>query len=302
VAGTAKTRRANNAQAKVAALRAEQAARRRRTQLATTAVIAIVAVIAALVTVKLVNGSHTVGGSGTTGSASPAVVKALTSVPLSTYDSVGTGGIPPAFTSLPSGTPALVKDGKPRVLYAGAEYCPFCAAERWALATALSRFGTFTNLGTTASAGGQEYAPNTATLSFHGATYTSKYLVFNGYELQSNKVVGNAYTILDTPPAADEVVIQKYDGPPYLTKNGAIPFIDYGGKVVSQGTAYDPLLLQGMTRLQIAQAMSDPTSKAGKAIIGTANLITAQLCKLTGNQPGNVCTSAGVTAAANALG
>jgi hypothetical protein len=59
------------------------------------------------------------------------------------------------------------------VLYAGAEYCPFCAAERWALATALSRFGTFTNLGTTASAGGQEYAPNTATLSFHGATYTS---------------------------------------------------------------------------------------------------------------------------------
>ena len=36
--------------------------------------------------------------------------------------------------------------GKPEILYIGAEYCPYCATERWPLAVALSRFGTFTGL------------------------------------------------------------------------------------------------------------------------------------------------------------
>ena len=31
------------------------------------------------------------------------------------------------------------------------------------------------------------------------------------------------------------------------------------------------------------------------------NVITAAICRVTGNQPGNVCTSAGVTAAAKTL-
>src|SRR5438876_6623085 len=36
--------------------------------------------------------------------------------------------------------------GKPVVLYVGAQYCPFCAAERWALVLALSRFGHWAGL------------------------------------------------------------------------------------------------------------------------------------------------------------
>ena len=40
----------------------------------------------------------------------------------------------------------LTADGKPLVLYVGAEYCPYCAAERCAMVQALSRFGTFSNL------------------------------------------------------------------------------------------------------------------------------------------------------------
>ena len=35
------------------------------------------------------------------------------------------------------------RTGKPEVLFVGAEYCPFCAAERWPLIVALSRFGHF---------------------------------------------------------------------------------------------------------------------------------------------------------------
>ena len=40
----------------------------------------------------------------------------------------------------------LTKNGLPEVLYVGAEYCPFCAAERWALIVALSKFGSFSKL------------------------------------------------------------------------------------------------------------------------------------------------------------
>ena len=34
----------------------------------------------------------------------------------------------------------------------GAEYCPYCAAQRWAMIVALSRFGTFSGLTTVHSA------------------------------------------------------------------------------------------------------------------------------------------------------
>ena len=69
----------------------------------------------------------------------------------------------------------LLLAGKPRVLYVGAEYCPYCAAQRWAVAAALSRFGTFADLSETASAT-DDIHPDTATLSFHGSSYTSEYV------------------------------------------------------------------------------------------------------------------------------
>jgi hypothetical protein len=61
--------------------------------------------------------------------------------------------------------------GKPLVVYIGAEYCPFCAAQRWPLVVALSRFGTFSGLSVTRSAS-EDVFPDTATLSFHSASYT----------------------------------------------------------------------------------------------------------------------------------
>jgi hypothetical protein len=44
-----------------------------------------------------------------------------------------------------SGSPYL-SNGKPVVLYIGAEFCQYCAIERWALIMALMRFGNFTSL------------------------------------------------------------------------------------------------------------------------------------------------------------
>ena len=55
------------------------------------------------------------------------------------------------FTCDASVTP-LTNSGKIVIVYVGAEYCPYCAAERWAIVTALETFGTFSGLQPIASA------------------------------------------------------------------------------------------------------------------------------------------------------
>jgi hypothetical protein len=165
---------------------------------------------------------------------------------------------------------------------------------------ALSRFGAFTGLGQTASSPSDVY-PNTATLTFHGAAYTSRYLSFTGKEIQSNQVVGGQYAALDTLSSSDAALYAKYDAPPYTNTAGSIPFVDIGGRYVISGASYDPQALHGKTQAQIAAALSDPNSPIAKGVDGTANLITAALCQLTGNKPATVCHSRGVTTAAAAL-
>jgi len=36
---------------------------------------------------------------------------------------------------------------------------------------------------------------------------------------------------------------------------------------------------------------NSPNSDVAKAVVGTANYITAAICKMTGNQPASACTS-----------
>jgi uncharacterized protein DUF929 len=288
------------ARERIAELRAaeQRAERRRRLLLALGAVAVVVIVVGVLVVVRLAGGGKqsTTGPSGT---ADAEIVSALAAVPSATFDQVGSAAVQGGPASISA--PPLTASGKPKVLYIGAEFCPFCAAERWPVAVALSRFGTFGNLGTTHSAGDDVY-PNTPTLSFHGATYTSKYLAFTGVETTTNEKVNGQYAPLDTPAADDQQTFDTYNRPPYVTSEGSIPFIDIGGKYVSSGATYSPQLLAGKTQAEIANALKDPSSPIAKAIDGSANVYTAALCQVTGNQPTNVCTSAAVTAAAGKLG
>jgi len=168
------------------------------------------------------------------------------------------------------------------------------------MAVALSRFGTFTGLGETASSPSDVY-PNTATLTFHGASYASTYLSFTAREIQSNQVVNGAYAPLDTLSAADQALFTKYNAPPYTDSAGSIPFIDIGGRYLISGSSYSPQVLQGKTQTQIAAALADPNSAIAKAVDGTANLITAAICQITDGQPGAVCQSPGVVTATAAL-
>jgi hypothetical protein len=276
----------------LAAASGARAARRRRLFAVLVPVLAVLVVVAVLVAVKIGTGAGSPKSGQSATAADESVISKVSSVPASVLDAVGTGTV----TALPKPVsgPALSADGKPRMLYVGADYCPFCAAERWPIVVALARFGTFHNLGQTASSPKDVY-PNTATLTFHGATYTSAYLSFTGTELQSNQVVDGGYAPLDTLSGADRALMQRYDA------DGSIPFVDLGGRYVIIGTSYKPDVLQGKTHAEIAAALADPNSAIAKGIDGTANVVTAAMCLATAAKPAGVCSAPGVVTAATKL-
>ena len=274
----------------------QRAQRRNRLLLAGGAIVVVVAVVLALVLLRGGNSGSagTAGGpSGPTGASLTALTGKVTSVPAATLDQVGGGTVTAPPTTI-SGA-ALTSGGKPEMLYIGAEYCPYCAAERWGMIVALSRFGTFKGLATIRSAerngaGSAEPYPSTATFTFANASYTSKYLTFTSVEEFTNvpdKATGG-YTTLQTPTAAQQALIQKYDA----VNQGAIPFIDYGNKFMSVGASYNPAVLSGLSWTQIADDLSTPSSPVAQGVLGTANYATAAICGLTGDQPATACTPA----------
>jgi len=222
-----------------------------------------------------------------------ALIAQVASVPISALDVVGAGNVAPPAITLPG--PVLTEDGKPRIIWIGAEYCPFCAAERWPLIVALARFGTFSALRVTASAavtpsGVPEVYPDTQTFSFHGSTYTSDNLAFDAVE-QTNR----AYRPLDVATPDEETLFRRFDAPPYVTGAGSIPFVDLANMQLVSGASFSPAVLQGASADDIARALSDPTSDIAKAVDGTADLFTAEFCTLTNNQPANVCSDPMIT-------
>ncbi|MEP6641260.1 MAG: DUF929 family protein [Gaiellales bacterium] len=259
--------------------------------LAAVGVLGVIAVIAALVVVRLTQGGTSAAPAKPSGRAPAPVVRAVTTVPASLYNLIGYQS---ALTPLKRihGKP-LQKGGKPLIVYVGAEYCPLCAAERWALVAALSRFGTFHNLGATHSSS-IDVDPNTPTFSFHGATYTGRYLSLDTVELTTNRPQGNFYAPLEKPTALEQQLSAKYDP-------NAIPFAYLGSRYIVDTVAFNPAILAGMTMQQVAAAMRNPSSPICQAILGTANDLTAALCQQTNGKPASVCSSSGVVAAAKHL-
>jgi hypothetical protein len=220
----------------------------------------------------------------------------LSGVSPATFEQVGRG----SAATLPTPARAAVArglDGLPLVTYVGAEWCPFCAAERWPLIVALSRFGSFSDLRLAHSASDDVY-PSTPTFSFVGASYASRYVEFSPVELQSNVRSGGSYQTLQTPTPAQQTLVRTYDGPPYLPAGsaGSIPFVDFANAYVLSGASYDPGLLHGLSQAQIAASLNDATSAQAQAIVGSANVLTAAICSATGDSPAEVCGQAAVKA------
>jgi uncharacterized protein DUF929 len=301
--------RPQSAREKIAAQQASarQDDLRKRTLIAVGSVVAVLALVVVLIVVKLAGGTSAPATGHASGSANSAasVTRAIASVPAATLDKVAAGaaypvkgGIyPGAVKTIKPPGPPLTSGGKPEVVYVGAEYCPFCAAERWALAVALSRFGTFSGLRLIHSSS-TDTDPNTPTLSFYKSAYTSRFVSFSPTEAQT---VDRAP--LQPVTTLGRSLMDKYDAPPYVPAgyNGSFPFVDFGNKYVITGASYDPGLLAGLSWGQIAADLAHPTSPVGRAIDATANRVTAAICALTGGKPGDVCTSTGVSSASGSI-
>lgn len=284
---------------------------RRPTTMLTWGIVGLVLVIVAvLVIVKVTGGTSGTGGPTTFEPAPTSLTHAVTSIPASVYNTIGVSSSttpvsPPEV--LKNQTPLVFKgSSKPGVFYFGAEFCPYCAAERWPLIAALSRFGTIKGLGLMQSSATDVF-PSTPTFTFIRATYSSPYIDLRTVETESNQLnsAGTSYTTLQTPNAQEMSILKTYDTGKYVASSSpgqySFPFVDIGNKALLPGASFSPSLLQGLSHNQIAQNLDNTKDPVTQAIVAAANYISAAICSADGQQPASVCTSKGVQAAAKAM-
>jgi len=251
----------------------------------------VVVVIAVIVGINLAGGSKPKASKGDvvvgTFPLTTALFDQVANVPA--RDLILAAEAEPGNTQPPDKLPPTSKlqllGGKPEILYIGAEYCPFCAAERWSLVMALSKFGTFHNvIGTTSSS--TDVDPSTPTFSFYKSTYTSPYLSFVAVETETNTKAA-----LQNPTAAQTAIWAKWDVPPYVSANeqGSIPFVYLGGRYLVTGVQYDASKIAGFQMLAAVNYMTAGNNTTSKAAEAVAGYLVSDLCTLTNNKPAAVC-------------
>jgi len=242
-------------------------------------------IVVALVLVKVAGGgSSAAGTSPKAGTPVPAAqIDKLTSVPQSTLASAPTNVL--VVSPQKINDPALTSNGKPELLFIGAEFCPICAAERWPMYVALSKFGTFS------PPPGKIHSAvrdgDLATLTFYGTTYTSPYLTFTSVETTTNQPDGDAYVPLQTPTAAQQKLWLAHT-------SGTFPFLDFGGKSVLTSAQYNPGDLSGVSFDNIVSDIGNNSTVVGADVDAAANVLIKTICtSLTGNKPADVCSATG---------
>ena len=278
------------AQAKVRArerIAAERAARkraeaRRRLLAATGAVTAVLAVVVALVAIKLT--SAPARPVATESAASSVIARQVTTVPASVLTGVSLGQVITPLQAVQRSGPPLTVGRKPVIVFVSEESCPFCAAERWSLAVALSHFGTWSHLGSTTSSATDVY-PDTATLSFRSAVYRSTELT-----LRTTELTDNAGRPLQAQTPLDTRLIDAFDVPPYVNsadQSGAVPFLDIANRYILAGAQYSPQVLAGLSAAQIASQLANPSSPVAQAIDGSARVIVAAINQVLAGRAGS---------------
>jgi Domain of unknown function (DUF929) len=298
--GKAERNRRMNARERIVAQQAaaRRAESRRRMLIAGGSVFGVLVIVIALIAAKaFTNTPAPSGPASASGSTAASVAAQLSTVPTATLNAVGKGSATPLIAT--KSQPALTADGKPEIVYEGAEYCPYCAAERWAMVVALSRFGSFSGLQLIHSSSSDVY-PNTPTLTFAHAKYTSKYVDFSPVELYG---LQNNGVIFQKPTSTESALMTKYDAAPYVPSSDAnsFPFVDIGNQYLVIGAQYLPSNLAGLSWSKVASDVKDPSSTVAKGIDGTANSLTAAICQITKNAPAAVCNSAAAKAGAGNL-
>jgi hypothetical protein len=179
----------------------------------------------------------------------------------------------------------FISNGKPVVFYVGAEYCPYCAVERWALIMALERFGNFTNLRYTTSANDEgDYA----TFTFVGSSYASNYVAFRGYEDEDR-----LQKPLQTVPANYSSV--------WSSQGNGFPFLDFENTYLIKASVLPfPDIIAGKNWTAILNDISTSDS-VGLQIREAANLITGVICKITQGAPEAVCSASPIPTSTSSI-
>jgi hypothetical protein len=250
-------------------------------------VVLVLVIVVTLVVIKVAGG----GGSSNGSVSSPAagtpiptsITTKLTSIPLSTLVAAPTTGISTSPQAIKD--PRLTASGKPDLLYIGAEFCPICATERWAMYVALSKFGTFSPQPGRIHSAVRD--GDIATLTFYKTTYTSPYFTFTPVETTTNQPDGNFYVTLQTPTAAQQKLWNAHSA-------NSIPWVDFGGRAELTSAQYDPAQLEGVSFNNIASEIGNNSTVVGADVDASAKVLIQTICStLSTNKPAAVCSAVG---------
>jgi hypothetical protein len=272
-----------------------------RRYLALGLIVVAIILLGALVLVRDNSGPSTTSTVETFSPAPSSLVSTMTSVPASVYNAVGVSSpANPVQAPRPTGNGtaplwlATAGDGQPLpvVFFYGAEFAPYAAAQRWPLILALSRFGTFSQLGLMQSSASTAFA-GLSTFTFWNVSYTSKYLFLESVERYSSlNPTGGRYLTLQKPDAKQAAAIASYG-----QTADTFALTDVANRYVLNGASFAPGVLAGLSQSQIAGDLVTPASPLTQAVVAAANQITASICAVDNDKPGAVCHSRAVTTA-----
>ena len=174
--------------------------------------------------------------------------------------------------------------GKSLVFFMGAGFCPFCAAERWAIVEALKNFGSWEGLTEDKSADHDEKYFNVPTLNFARAKYSSEHIEFVGRETADRN-----FEPLEQLNEKDYEILDTFD------PDQIIPFLLIDGQFMQVGAGYSPKLIEGMDHSQVKSELENPNSEIGKAMREEIDNISALICKSIGGKS-NTCEKEKISA------
>ena len=208
----------------------------------------------------------------------------------------------------------LMINGKPTVVYIGAISCVYCGENRWAMALALGRFGTFKSLYTGYSSFGDYDLPTiywnadnytTASNVGFGNNYTSSYINFVSADYESPIMQGFEIQPLSYFIAKASSVNQTYlEAMKFMNSTGQFtgtPFTFWGKYLVGGADAVDfsnsssasNLTLEYMTHAQMYNELKAPNDQMGWTEYAGADVYVAYLCSTlnsTGSPEPSICS------------
>jgi hypothetical protein len=275
-----------------------------RRYVALALIVVAILLLGALVFIRNHTALDSTGKTETFTPAPASLLTPVTHVPSAIIDAVGVTSPSTTITApRATGNPSLWQEpthgveALPVVFFYGAEFAPYAATERWPLIVALSRFGSFGQLGLMQSSSTVAF-PGVPTFTFWHATYSSDWLSLKTVERYSAQdLTGGGYTVLQAPDTREAASVAAYDTPPIT-----FPLLDIANHYVLVGSSFTPSVFDGLSQAQIAVDLATPTSLVTQAVVAAANEITASICAVTGQQPGAVCSGRGVESADQKMG